>query len=102
MWQTILLLGAVLLCPLMHLFMMRGMHEGKQHEHHCGPSGARKPMSKEDGLRSLKTQLDALQADYERLSTELQKGSNEEETHHPTLQLMKPSTDTHQHAHHHH
>ncbi|MCL6444448.1 DUF2933 domain-containing protein [Alicyclobacillus acidiphilus] len=31
MWQTILLIGAVLLCPLMHLFMMRGMH-GKQHE----------------------------------------------------------------------
>ena len=28
-----LILGVLLLCPLLHIFMMRGMHKGSSHEH---------------------------------------------------------------------
>ena len=34
--STIAVLGLVLACPLMMVFMMRGMHGGGQHDHDAG------------------------------------------------------------------
>ncbi len=28
-----LILGVILLCPLLHIFMLRGMHKGGEHDH---------------------------------------------------------------------
>ena len=40
---TLALLGLVLVCPLMMIFMMRGMHGGESDQHYAGANGDTKP-----------------------------------------------------------
>ena len=40
---TLALLGLVLVCPLMMIFMMRGMHGGESDQHDASANGDTKP-----------------------------------------------------------
>ena len=100
MWSSILLFGSLLLCVGMHLFMMRGMH-GKQHEHR-GSLKNRKPASRAEELQALKVQMDALQADYDRLAAQqIQDHAQAERTNYPSLHVVNSPSSEHQMAHHH-
>ncbi|MCL6444457.1 DUF2933 domain-containing protein [Alicyclobacillus acidiphilus] len=74
MLQTIGTVVALLACPLMMAFMMKGMHGG-----HDGNSmqGApkRKFNSKEEEMADLRVRLEELQMQYDRLAKEIQADS---------------------------
>ncbi|SFV05914.1 DUF2933 domain-containing protein [Alicyclobacillus macrosporangiidus] len=67
MLQAIGSVVALLACPLMMIFMMRGMHGGHE-KHGMHPSTRRKFRSAEEELADVKRQVDDLQTRYDRLS----------------------------------
>ncbi|WP_029420758.1 DUF2933 domain-containing protein [Alicyclobacillus macrosporangiidus] len=70
MLQTLGSIVALLACPLMMIFMMKGMHGG--HENHgMHRSTRRKFGSPEEELADVKRQLDDLQNQYNRLSQQV-------------------------------
>ncbi|WP_029419916.1 DUF2933 domain-containing protein [Alicyclobacillus macrosporangiidus] len=67
MLQTLGSIVALLACPLMMIFMMKGMHGGHEtHQRHA--STGRKFRSTEEELADVKRRLDESQAQYDRLS----------------------------------
>ena len=70
MLQALWSVLALLICPLMMIFMMRGMHGGHvAHGSHAQPR--KKFRSKEEELADLQIQLESLQTQYNRLAEEV-------------------------------
>lgn len=76
MIQTFSTIAVALICPLMMIFMMKGMH-GHSSTHSMHGSSKRKFGSREEELDDLKEQLADLQAEYDQLSSELRRQSPE-------------------------
>lgn len=66
MLQTLGTIALVLICPLMMVFMMRGMHGGHS-DHKMRGQAKLKCRSPQEKLAALRGQLDDLQAQYDHL-----------------------------------
>lgn len=70
MLQTIGTIAALLACPLMMIFMMKGMHGDGNRS--ANGSSRRKSLSKEGALADLGSRMQDLKTEYERLAADAQ------------------------------